>query len=220
MQNEFIRQDAKPLPVILLLDVSGSMDGYKIDALNQSVRQMIASFADEESTKAEIHVSIITFGGAAELHIDMTPASQINWDDLVAEGNTPLGAALRIAKQLVEDKGRIPSRAYRPCVILVSDGQPNDQWKSEMDSFIREGRSAKCDRWALGVGDDVDVKMLKSFLNDPEKSVFEAEDASDIQKFFRFITMSTTTRSKSADPNVVTNDVKAFDPFANDSLGF
>ena len=35
---------AKPLPVVLLLDVSGSMSGEKINALNAAVRQMLQEF--------------------------------------------------------------------------------------------------------------------------------------------------------------------------------
>lgn len=220
MNNDFIRQDAKPLPVILLLDSSGSMDGYKIDSLNRSVRDMIASFADEESTKAEIHVAVVTFGETAELHQELTPASEIDWEDLEPSGMTPLGGALRIAKQMIEDKDVIPSRAFRPCVVLVSDGQPNDEWKAELDRFIGEGRTAKCDRWALGIGADVDNEMLRKFLGDPEKSVHSARDASDIRKFFRYITMSQTMRSKSADPNVIPSKVKTIDPFAFDSFDY
>jgi uncharacterized protein YegL len=61
--KEFTRQEARPLPVILLLDVSGSMhDHGKIDALNQAVQEMINSFKREQSFKAEIHLTIITFG--------------------------------------------------------------------------------------------------------------------------------------------------------------
>lgn len=35
---------AKPMPVFLLLDISGSMGGAKIQTLNQAVETMIASF--------------------------------------------------------------------------------------------------------------------------------------------------------------------------------
>jgi uncharacterized protein YegL len=220
MLNDFVRQDARPLPVILLLDVSGSMYGGKISALNAAVKEMITSFSDEESTKAAIHVSIITFGGEAKLHTPLMPAREIEYNALSADGGTPLGQAFDIAKNLLEDKTKIPSRSYRPSVILVSDGHPTDSWERKMSSFINEGRTAKCDRWALGIGNDADLNMLKSFINDPEKRVFKAEDASDISKFFRFITMSTTTRSKSANPNAVTAEVKAFDPFSSDDFDF
>lgn len=42
--NKVVVPTAKPLPVILLLDVSGSVRGKKIAALNKAVEEMIASF--------------------------------------------------------------------------------------------------------------------------------------------------------------------------------
>jgi uncharacterized protein YegL len=215
--QEYIRQDARPLPVILLLDVSGSMSGSKIDALNQAVREMIASFKQAASPKAEIHLAVITFGGNARLHLDLTPADSVAWTPMIANGGTPLGAALTIAKELVEDKNRIPSRAYRPAIILVSDGQPTDNWEKPMDAFTREGRSAKCDRWSLAIGSDADERMLRSFLDHPEKRVFHAEYAAAIHNFFQFITITTTGRTNSQDPNVVPPEVRMADPNHDES---
>ncbi|MFP4698640.1 MAG: vWA domain-containing protein [Eubacteriales bacterium] len=211
MLNEFVRQDARPLPVILLLDVSGSMAGEKIAALNQSVKEMISTFANEESTQAEIHVSVITFGGDADLHTELMPAREIKWVDMEARGMTPLGGALDIASDIIEDKKQIPSRSYRPTVVLVSDGMPNDRgWEKKLDNFTNNGRTEKCDRWVLSIGADADESMLAKFLDNGEKSVLHAEDARDIVRFFRFITMSTTTRSNSADPNKVADMAKKF----------
>ena len=67
----FVMPKAKMLPVILLLDVSGSMsyDG-KIDELNSSVREMLQSFTEEQVIQSEINVSIITFGSEVKLHTD------------------------------------------------------------------------------------------------------------------------------------------------------
>ena len=215
MINEFIKSERRQLPVILLLDVSGSMYGNKINSLNSAVKEMIKSFSDEESTKAEINVAIVTFGADTKLHTDIQPAKNINWIDMEADGLTPLGKALEEAKKLIEDKSKIPSRSYRPTVVLVSDGQPNDDWEDELESFVNEGRTAKCDRWALGIGQDADMEILRRFLNDREKKVLKAEDASQIRKFFRFITMSTTARSKSGKPNEVPIELKTFDPFSS-----
>ncbi|HBW1732290.1 TPA: VWA domain-containing protein, partial [Klebsiella quasipneumoniae subsp. quasipneumoniae] len=38
--KKFTTPTARPLPVVLLLDVSGSMSGEKIDNLNKAVRDM------------------------------------------------------------------------------------------------------------------------------------------------------------------------------------
>lgn len=220
MLNEFIRSERRPLPVILLLDVSGSMYGEKIDSLNNSVREMLTSFSNEEATRAEINVAIITFGATTEIHTDIKLAKDITWNDMDADGGTPLGKALEEAKQLIEDRNKIPSKSYRPTVVLVSDGQPTDNWEDSLDKFINDGRSAKCDRWALGIGQDANIDILNKFINDKEKKVFKAEDSSQIKKFFRFITMSTTSRSKSDKPNDISEELKKYDPFSSGNIDF
>lgn len=114
--KEFTVSTARPLPVILMADVSGSMaaDG-KIDALNAAVAEMQAAFAEEEDDgRAEIHLAVVTFGGTATLHTPLTPASEVKWTPMSASGRTPMGAALGLVTDLVEDRERVPSRAYRP----------------------------------------------------------------------------------------------------------
>ena len=59
--------EAKSLPVVLLLDVSGSMDGDKIESLYDAVVQMVNTFVAERSKETLIKVSIITFGEKVDL---------------------------------------------------------------------------------------------------------------------------------------------------------
>ena len=77
MLKEFTVQSARPLPVILLADVSGSMgvDG-KIQALNLAVREMLSAFQDEADLRAEVHVAVVTFGGHAKVHTPFCPCAQ------------------------------------------------------------------------------------------------------------------------------------------------
>jgi uncharacterized protein YegL len=140
---------AKPLPVVLLLDVSGSMSGDKIHNLNEAVKDMLTTFRDTENGETEIWVAVITFGAEVRLHQALTSAGNVHWHDLSAGGGTPLGTAFKMAKAMIEDKNVVPSRAYRPTVVLVSDGRPGDSWESPLQAFISDGRSAKCDRMAM-----------------------------------------------------------------------
>ncbi|MBU0684581.1 MAG: VWA domain-containing protein [Candidatus Thermoplasmatota archaeon] len=197
---------AKPLPVYLLLDVSDSMTGEKIATLNRAAKEMIETFAQEERMENEILVSIITFGGEARLHLPPTKASSITWANLEADGMTPLGAAMTIAKGVVEDKKVTPSRAYRPTIVLVSDGQPNDKWRPPLDDFISNGRSAKCDRMAMAIGPDADEDVLTRFIAGTQHQLFYAEHASQIPKFFEYVTISVTTRANSKNPNEIPAD--------------
>lgn len=200
--KEFTVSSARPLPVILMADVSGSMaaDG-KIDALDSAVAEMRAAFAEEDDGRAEIHLAVVTFGGSAALKVPLAPASDVRWTPMRAAGRTPMGAALDIVTDLLEDRDRVPSRAYQPTVVLVSDGLPTDEWRGPLKRLLGSERAAKAQRFALGIGADADHDMLRAFLDDPEGRVFEAHEAREIRNFFRWVTMSVTSRSRSAQPN-------------------
>jgi len=95
-------------------------------------------------------VSIIVFGDRAILHLPPTSASSVEWSDMTADSCTAIGAAFSLAKGLIEDKTVIPSRAFRPTVVLVSDGRPTDDWKQPLEFLIAEGRSSKFFLWLWG----------------------------------------------------------------------
>ena len=213
--NAFTAQKAKPMPVVLVLDNSGSMSGNKIQQLNAAVHEMIETFRQTECSDASFMVAIITFGTGIHLQQEMADASQIQWTDIpISDINTskswngkfddpeargtPLGATLKIVKSMIEDRTIIPSRAYRPAVILVSDGHPTDSWNAQLTSFIQDGRTAKCDRWAVAIGSDADEKTLQKFISNvtnldgsPRKLLY-AGNATTLRDNFKYITMTVT----------------------------
>lgn len=202
--KDFTMASARPLPVIILADISGSMsmDG-KIDVLNEAVAEMISTFAGEGDAHAEIHASVITFGGsAAKLHKELQSADLIAWESMAAAGRTPMGSAFTLAREMVESKEIIPSRAYRPTLVLVSDGIPTDDWQKPLQDLLGSERASKAMRFAMGIGADADNVSLQAFLGDSGGRVFEAHEAREIKKFFRWVTMSVTTRSQSTNPNM------------------
>jgi uncharacterized protein YegL len=203
--KEFVATSPRPLPVIVLADTSGSMsENGKIEALNQSLKEMIQTFATESRIRAEIQVGIITFGGAsAEVHLPLTPAHQIiETKPIGAKGATPMGQAFEAVRQLLEDRDVIPSRAYRPALILVSDGLPTDDWEKPFADLRASERAQKATRFAMAIGGDADEAMLAQFANDREAPLFKAHEARDIHRFFRAVTMSVTSRTASANPDL------------------
>ena len=202
--KKFAVATPRPLPFIVLADTSGSMgENGKIEALNASIKEMVATFSRESRLRAEIQVGLITFGGKAQMHLPLVAAHSVTgFAELNAEGVTPMGAAFDLARQLLEDKDRIPSRAYRPVLILLSDGQPTDDWEVPFKALCESERAQKATRLAMAIGPDADEAMLKDFANDAEAPIFKAHNARDIHRFFRAVTMSVTTRTASQNPDM------------------
>lgn len=193
--SKYTVKAAKPMPLLLLLDTSVSMSGEKIQHMNQAIKEMIEDLKAAAQIETEIQVSVISFG-PVQVHFSFTDVSKIDWKDLEITGDTPIGAVLEKAKQIIEDRNILPQRCYKPTVILVSDGQPTDSWKDAMNAFKTEGRSKKCNRMAMAIGRDADEKMLSSFIEGTENTLFHAEDATKIKDFFKFVTMTVTTQVK------------------------
>lgn len=207
---------AKPLPVILLLDVSGSMHGDKIDSLYDAVVEMIKFFEHAIIKETIINVAIITFGNEVLLHTPYTPVSTLAANGISrfdADGMTPMGTALRMAKDMIEDRETTSNKIYRPAVILVSDGEPNDDWRKPMEQFVNSGRTQKCQRFSVAIGNDANRSVLRMFA-DNDASVFEADDAGEIAEKLKKISTIVSKRANSQTPNVIpeAEDV-SYDPF-------
>ncbi len=201
--NDFLIQKPRPLPVIIAVDRSGSMgvDG-KIEALNIALNNFVESIKEEDSAKAELHIALYSFGGTnAQCDLPLTNIEQVEAPTYTAQGRTPMGESFRLLKELIENKELIPSRSYKPTIVLLTDGLPTDDWQSPMSELINEGRSSKAFRIAMAIGDDADKTMLANFVSTPEYLV-SGENARDIRKFFRFVTMSVTQRLKSQTPDM------------------
>jgi uncharacterized protein YegL len=204
--KEFTISQPRPLPVLLLLDASGSMsEAGKIEALNRAVEEMLATFAAEPEVRSVIQVGAVAFGGDVRVHLPPLPADDAKkkWRPLMAKGNTPLGATLTKLQTMLEDKTLLPSRSYRPTLVLISDGQATDEWASPLRQLLDSPRASKAARMAMAIGSDADMQVLQNFLSSSRSKVFQAHQARDIHKFFRWVTMSVTIRSRSDMPDTV-----------------
>ena len=211
--NNYIKKEGRALPVFILLDVSGSMSGQKIETVNVALKEMINSFKKIENPKGIIELCLLTFG-AGKVNI-VKELSQINDSDsyiLTAGGDTPMGMAFEKVSEMIEDKSIVSSRAYTPTIVLISDGNPTDfdptgksieeimMWNAL--SKIHTGtRTSTATKLAMGIGDDVDTNILRAFINNNEVPVISAKDNNTISKFFEWVTMSISVRSISINPN-------------------
>ena len=179
---------------------------------------MIVSLRNVNDIRGVFKVSIITFGGdKVTVQQYPTDVNDIDFEELEAAGQTPMGEAISVVTELIEDREIIKSKDYLPTVVLISDGYPTDypdgaghsvsdylEW--EPIKIMQEGeRSKKCMRVALSVDSATDLNMLSAFLNNGSKPM-AANDAADIAKAFQWITMSSINRMTSTNPN----DIQSF----------
>ena len=89
--DDLVIKEARPLPVFILVDTSGSMMGSKIDKVNAALHEMLNTLAKLENAKGVIKVSIITFGKEPSMIQPLCNIDEINLEPLIASGKTPMG---------------------------------------------------------------------------------------------------------------------------------
>ena len=168
----------RPLHFFFLLDCSGSMsDKGKIQALNNAVREVIPHMRQvaDENTNATFLVRAIKFSDGAQWHIPTpTPVHQLQWQDLGAGGVTDMGAAfLLLAEQL---RALANSRGLPPVLILITDGEPTDDWESGLRVLMQEPWAKHAVRTAIAIGSDAKLGPLQKFINNAEKQPLQANN--------------------------------------------
>ena len=204
--------DIRIVPVVLLVDVSGSMndkvsgtgndDGSrKIEVVNKYMRQFFDELAKMSDLSTELDVCIISFSTNARVDLNLCSVDQAAWSDLKADGTTNFTEALQKAKEIIENRNLMPKNCGRPSLLLISDGQPYpaNNWKAVLDDFVKNGRTAICDRFSLGIGKETDYNVLSMFASKPEY-VFEAQNVMSIGEFFHYVSTHTQTKTRAGAP--------------------
>ena len=188
----------RPLHFIWVADCSGSMsvDG-KIQALNTAIREAIPHMQQvaAENPNAQVMVRALAFSNGARWHISQaTPVHEFRWQDLKAEGVTDLGKALTmLADQM--DPDNMPPRALPPVLVLISDGQPTDNFDAGLKALMDQPWGKKAVRIAIAIGEDADIDILQRFIGHPE---FKPLQANNAETLVRYIKWASTEVLKSA----------------------
>jgi uncharacterized protein YegL len=184
----------------------------KIGVLNRCLATMLADFADFDAPRGQIYTGVIVFGGgSARLHLPLTPAAEVSWTPLEARGRTPLGAALDLAREVLEQPEALPAKPFRSAIVLVSDGVPNDEWEQPLADLLASERGSKSLRIAVGIGTDITAQaqqVLEEFST-PGVEVLRADQVGELPNLFDWVT-ETVTRRFSAVPAVPSLDEMRF----------
>ncbi|MFM7286832.1 MAG: vWA domain-containing protein [Cyanobium sp.] len=172
----------RPLHFIYICDCSGSMQARgKIQALNQAIRQSLPGMAGvaRDNPEARLLVRVLTFADQASWHLaDPTPVEELEhrWSDLQAGGLTAMGQAMELLAAAL-DPAVMDQRALPPVLVLISDGQPTDDFEAGLARLLRQPWAQKAVRLAIAVGHDADQEVLQQFIG-PESG--QAGDRSEV----------------------------------------
>lgn len=190
------------LPVYLLLDVSGSMMGQPIEAVRQGVKAVINDLKTDPQAMETAYISIIAFGSEARQILPLTEILSFQEPNIEASGTTALGAALSILDNCLDNEVKkstsILKGDYKPLVVLMTDGEPTDNWEGPANVIkSKEGKYANI--IAVGCGPGVNYETLKKISEITLK--MESTQPNDFKQFFRWISTSikSTSRSLSKD---------------------
>lgn len=166
------------LPVYLLLDTSGSMEGAPIQSVREGLEQFQREVAGDQFARDVVKVGVITFSSDAQLVTGgLVPISAFQPPILTASGVTRLDLAFRVLLDSMDRDVTKPVKGgqkgdWKPAVFVLTDGRPTDERGNVTDRLWRPARDAVLNRpkgqikpsviVAVGCGPDVDDATLKA----------------------------------------------------------
>lgn len=143
---EFAENPEPRVPCVLLVDISTSMQGSKIDELNNGLQAYKEELLRDPLASKRVEVALVTFGGDVRRVTEFVTAANFNPPKLQVRGGTPMGEAIRVAIDMIEQRKNVYRENgiayYRPWAFMITDGEPNDHWKPVV-SRVHKGEKEK-----------------------------------------------------------------------------
>jgi uncharacterized protein YegL len=223
MQVDF-NNPSQRTPCVLVLDASGSMqtrepDGRsRIEHLSDGLRAFHSALFADPVALARVQIAAVNAGGPIgmpRVFMDWTDASEFEPFQVIAEGDTPLGAALLVALNALEEHKLELKRngiSYtRPWVMVLTDGEPTDaqsEWIRARESVRAAEAAGKIEIFPIAIG-SADLSKLAEISNRPALKL----SAVKFREFFVWLSSSLGQIARSVPGERVT--LPSTDPWAS-----
>ena len=210
-KNPFVL-DALPrrvMPLIFVVDTSGSMAGAKIASLNTAVRDTLNEVGEisRNNADAQIKVAALEFSSGVQwMYPQPIESETFQWQDLEACGVTSLGAAYaELNEKLSRSHGFMaePTGSRAPAIILLTDGMPTDEWKHPLAKLKNNPWFKAGVKVAIAIGDETtNVDVLEEVTGDKE-AVITVHNVDQLKKIIKTVSVSASmVASQSASVSV------------------
>lgn len=178
----------RPLHFIFIADCSTSMSGDKIQSLNHAIREAIPHMREvaHGNPNAEVLVRSVKFSTGAQWHHSQpTNVDLFEWTDLSVDGQTDMGRALSLVADVLKTPP-MPERALPPVLVLVSDGEPTDDFETGLRTLMNEPWGKKAVRLAIAIGESARLDVLQKFIGHGELMPLQANNADQLVRYIRW----------------------------------
>ncbi|MGI8493305.1 MAG: vWA domain-containing protein [Acidimicrobiales bacterium] len=172
-------------PFYLCLDVSASMAGEPIEAVNRQLPLLRVAVGEDPAVAEVIRFGVVTFSDVAHTVLPLCDLSLVEEVPvLAAQGRTSYAAAFDHLARLIESDyhaSRVGGdRWYRPAVVFISDGHPTDDdehWRSAHRRLTAPSWKRHPNILAFGFGDADPTVLALVSEGKPNRAFIAAEGA-------------------------------------------
>ena len=179
------------------------MSGEKIASLNVAAREVIPFISDLSAgnADAQIKIAVLEFSSGTEwMYPQPMDAENFQWRDLEAGGLTDLGEACIELGNKLSTKAYMTEAtgSYAPAIILMSDGEPTDDYKRGLEKLKANNWFKAAIKVAIAIGDGADQGVLAEFTGLSE-AVLTVHNKEQLKKIIHFVSVTASqVASKSA----------------------
>ena len=238
LKDTNMRNKSHKLPLILILDTSGSMKhNDNIGKLNDGVQSFYREILADSITQQHLEVCLITFGeGGVKSVLDFGNPAQQQVPVLQAGGSSPLCTAITMGLDLLEDQIDIYNgkgiASHPPVMVILTDGEPTttgydergvpimvtkdtSDFKITKEHYNYFKKNMKLASHSIYFGDEIEnTFFLYEFASSAEN--VKKLDEINIIKFFKILGKSASALTKAAPGmgNSLEIDVDLFEEIA------
>ncbi len=191
----------RAMVVFFVVDISGSMRGARIGAVNDAIRNVLPELKKRErgNTAAEIRIAVLEFSTRANWRtLSPQPVSTFQYQDIEnVGGGTNYGTAFAALNEKLSRKQFLNATAgaYTPLIIFMTDGKPSDMgiYKEELQRLKQNKWFQYSTRAGIAIEEGAlspECKRVLMEFTENDKNVYEAKNTVILAKQIELVTLT------------------------------